>query len=462
MNCSTFIFSKSSSGYVQYPEDNSSSIFNKILKGCKAQTQIVAHRDDRLMYYTYVRKLDSNQCIGLVYVVNGYFVNSVNKMFTLFERTIEQMASRGVFLKYSNGGELILSNVNYKSNEPELQAFSADLTESFERLNKFTALPIVNYGVAIDSEKDYLDSDPQSDIVKATYTYGYTYIYKDKDFNTVQINSYRSILANLNNENDNLRSINSTLHKENQEILRKKKQFTNVVLLSLAVVACCAGLYFLNDSLNSTERMLSVAENEIGSLTDSVSLKTQRIENLSEINSNLSTKVEDLESTSKRQTDSIRRFIRENEELVERNDYLDRSLTTEKNRVSSLQRDLRSKDNSLSSLRKDYNSLKDTYSSYLNNSPFVVTSWGSIDRRSLTFTALSAKTYTCNNIKIEAVDLNNGKTYKLREGDLSFTAGSKKNVTISYDNPLSDSDLRKHYFYFTISVNGKIIAGIKK
>ena len=65
MNCSVYIFGELSSGYTQYPEDSSSHILNRLITNCKATTQLVIRRDDNLMYYSYVRKLENNKYVGI-------------------------------------------------------------------------------------------------------------------------------------------------------------------------------------------------------------------------------------------------------------------------------------------------------------------------------------------------------------------------------------------------------------
>ena len=281
MNCNVYIFGELSSGYTQYPEDSSSNVLKKIYPLCKAPTQIAIRRDASMMYYCYIRKLNDNKYFGLCIAVNGYYIARVDELFSLFESTIEKIAQQGSFIHFAKDGSLTTSTTVLKHEEEEIDTLSENLRRSFEVLGSSTnTLPQVDYTVAKDSVKEFNALDDKRDIVRASYTYGYTFIYKDKDFNTVRINSFRSILSQLNEENNNLKKINEELNKQKTEILRKKKQYKKVIFLILAVLGCGIGLLFLNDNLKTTQSKLAEANNTISIRNDSITSKDKQISNL--------------------------------------------------------------------------------------------------------------------------------------------------------------------------------------
>lgn len=278
MNCNVYIFGELSSGYTQYPEDSSSHVLKKIYPFCKAPTQIAIRRDASMMYYCYIRKLNDNKYFGLSIAVNGYYISRVDELFSLFENTIEKIAQQGSFIHFAKDGSLTTSTTMLKDEEEEIDTLSENLRRGFEAFGSSTnTLPQVDYTVAKDSVKEFNALDDRRDIVRASYTYGYTFIYKDKDFNTVRVNSYRSILSQLNEENNRLNKRNEELKEQNTKILRQKKQFKNVTFLIFAVIGCGIGLLFLNDNLNYTKSKLANANNTINIQNDSIRSKDSQI-----------------------------------------------------------------------------------------------------------------------------------------------------------------------------------------
>lgn len=280
MNCSVYIFGELSSGYTQYPEDSSSHILNRLITNCKATTQLVIRRDDNLMYYSYVRKLENNKYVGIAIAVNGYYIQHIQSLFALFENTIEKLVSQGSIICFSKDGNIIPTQKQLKEQEEDIDTITQNLAKDFNNAGQACKLPPVDYTVAKESVKEFNISDSKRDIVRSSYTYGYTYIYKDNDYNTVKVDSYRSVLSRLNLENVDLKKRNSELHEENQKILRQKKQFKNVILLILLVIGCGVGIYFLYNTLNDTQYQLDEANETIVKKDNTIERKNNKIVSL--------------------------------------------------------------------------------------------------------------------------------------------------------------------------------------
>lgn len=175
MNCSVYIFGELSSGYTQYPEDSSSHILNRLITNCKATTQLVIRRDDNLMYYSYVRKLENNKYVGIAIAVNGYYIQHIQSLFALFENTIEKLVSQGSIICFSKDGNIIPTQKQLKEQEEDIDTITQNLAKDFNNAGQACKLPPVDYTVAKESVKEFNISDSKRDIVRSSYTYGYTY-----------------------------------------------------------------------------------------------------------------------------------------------------------------------------------------------------------------------------------------------------------------------------------------------
>lgn len=271
-----YIFGVFNNGYTQCPNDSTSNILRNLYSNSKTVTQIAIHRDGNLMYYCYIRKLGNGKYIGLCNVLTGVYLTKIDSLFSLFEKTTEIMANKGTIVHYAENGELTTSlNQLYKNSE-DVALISSNLLSSFNALSK-SPLPPIDFSVAEGSTVSFSVNDLNSEIVKASHTFSNTYIYKDKDYNTVQINSYKSVLSRINETNLSLRKENKELQDKNQEILRQKKQFRNVILLILVVIGCGVGIYILYDNLNSTQGQLDEANNTIVEKNIVIDSKNNRI-----------------------------------------------------------------------------------------------------------------------------------------------------------------------------------------
>ena len=207
MNSSIYIFGNMQQGYTQYPDDETThEIFQNFALSAKAPTQLAIHRDGSLMYYGYIRKLIGEQYIGLCVLLNGHMVNDITALFSLFERTMEQLAEQGYLIKFDTDGSLIANTDHLYMSKTEVDSVSYRLQQEFESLDGcITTLPPVNYTQSMDSVGTFNFSDDTLKIVESTHNNGYTYVYKRKGFNTATMDSYRGVLAAVNDENEALK-----------------------------------------------------------------------------------------------------------------------------------------------------------------------------------------------------------------------------------------------------------------
>lgn len=395
MNCSTYIFGELSEGYSQYPEDSSSNIFKTIYSKCNAPSQLIIHRDDSMMYYVYIRKLDTKRYIGLAVAINGYYFTQIGSLFSLFEKQIEQLAECGIIINYSKGGDLTSSLSSLKKEEEEVMGYANYLHGEISSIRTVKKIPQADYTVSINSQKIFNENDNNNDIVKASYTFGFTVILKQDNYDTIRSTSYRNTLKQLNTQNESLTKEIDKLKETNKQILRQKKQFKKVIILFLTVIACGVGLYLLYENLNNTQDELNTANETIEEKNSIIVKRNERISNL-------------------------------------------------KDSVSDLER-------SLHQVRREKSELSDKLNSVCSSYPFIVTeSEVNADRFKFKYYCDEERDIT---VTLKAVNSKNSEIVSNNHSLTFYKGGGEK--SLDFNRKLDTSQ----YYYVVLMYDGKIIAG---
>lgn len=229
-----YVFGNFNKGYVQYPNDSTSNTFKNIYSNCKATTQIAIHRDGNLMYYCYIRNLNNRKYIGICNVLTGKYLTKVDELFPLFENIIEIMVNKGDIIHFTETGEITTSlDILYQSGE-DIALVSEKIESGFNSLSTHTKqLPPTDFSIAKGSVISYSVNDLNSEIVKASYTFSYTFIYKDKDYNTIHINSYKGVIARKEKEISELKTECSELKRNIVSLKNKQRNTTWVAILGI-------------------------------------------------------------------------------------------------------------------------------------------------------------------------------------------------------------------------------------
>lgn len=276
-----YVFGSLGNGYTQYPDDYAEEIYQNFYAKSTASSQITIHRDNNLIYYGYIRKLDINsQFIGFCVLLNGIMFSQIGRLFPIFENAVADLVVRGQILHFSDRGNVISSITNLNERQQEVERIASVLQNQISDLESNTRkLPPISYGVSCNESKTFSESDKNEDIVNATCKFGYTYVLKDKDYDTASLTSYKSILIQLNREKDSISNNYSELKTKYEKLEKEKKQYIYVIILVLALLACFVSLFFLGGSLNDTKNELSSAKNEISKLNSKVSNLSEELDN---------------------------------------------------------------------------------------------------------------------------------------------------------------------------------------
>lgn len=330
MNCEFYIFGELDNGYCQFPRDYSENLFKKFRRLAKSESQIIIHRDNDLMYYTYVRNLDvPERYIGLCFVLNDAYISTPQALRSIFEHIISDMALKGEILKISNEGNLtaLVSDLSDKRHEINRirDIFGYELTPL---LNSASKLPPVKYDIVNDTTL-YLDLDSDPTIIRQkALEIPFVIIYKDSNPDDESLTSYKSVIRQLNAKNNALAEDLTNLEKKYKKVKRQQHELAWVVLLSIFLLL--GGLAFVFTKIN-----LDNANVQISNLND----------NIEELNTELySTKfsltksqnqVDSLDSDLKSAKLLIKRLNAEKATLQSDNSYLRRQVSSLRDEINS-------------------------------------------------------------------------------------------------------------------------------
>lgn len=250
MNCNIYTFGEFTSGYSQYPSDYTTDIFKEFYKNSKAQTQLCIHRDSDIIYYAYIRKLSENSHIGVCAVVNGLMFADVSSIFSLFEQMFAGMISRGELIMFDTQGN-ITSNVTQLYLEREtIEKLQQAVRSQLDKLQT-RQLPPVAFSVSKDSVKDFVIDDDEQAVINASCKYGFTYVYKDRGYETAQTNGYKGVITRLNKEKSELQKQCDDLTKK--LAAEKRKQRNTKWVSILGGIAVILGIILWNKVLFPSE-----------------------------------------------------------------------------------------------------------------------------------------------------------------------------------------------------------------
>ncbi len=241
-------------GYTQYPNDYAKEIYQKFYSLSRSKSQIIIHRDNNLMYYGYIRKLDNNsQYIGFCILLNGVSFTEVNRLYPLFEAVVTDLVSKGEILQFNNKGEIISLVSSLSQKEREVEDTSKMISNLAANLKPFVRnLPPVSFDVSNTECKTYKCDDNPNELYEASHKYGYTSILKDKGYDSEALTSYRNTLKRVINEKTIIQDKYQYLDNQYKVLEKQKKQYKWVSVLAVVIIVCLIGLYFLNSNLTNT------------------------------------------------------------------------------------------------------------------------------------------------------------------------------------------------------------------
>lgn len=272
MNYSLYLFGTNKGTYIQYPSDGEETFLQPLCSNVKG-TQLTVYRKDALTHYAFFRQLgsDSSQIFGICLVTNGVYIKDIKVLYQTFDKIFSQIVFSGKILRLTGTGKISYLMDNFASDKTSVEQTEVLVREIVkENLESYTVHTRQNFSGLIATKILALE-ERNSEILKAIEQNNVVHIYSNDNINS-PINYVEQTISNLYKENSQLRADYSKLQSQ-------KKQYRNVILLILAVLACGVGLFLLKNSLNDTKNELTSANNNIRKLISKVSNLSEELDN---------------------------------------------------------------------------------------------------------------------------------------------------------------------------------------
>ena len=341
MNSNIYLFGRFGHGITTSVDDYTRSYFEEFVSKANAPTQIIIHRNGDIMNYGYVRKIEDNNLFGICIQINGQYISKTDKLFEAFENIIANCAVKGDILRLNKNGNLEVTVSNFLDEPEGVVRAIANCQNEILRLDyACRSLPNIDYSTTDNDTYYFKENDDSSTITKTSVRNGYTFIYKERDYDTLALNGYRSTLSSLNKENESFRSrIKEQEHKI--KALEKKKKQMGVVVTLLAVLFF-GSIFFFN----------TIEEKNADIETKQQTIDKQEVENTSLSQKNV-TLVKENKSIQKEKTDLQSR----NDDLTAQQANLRQEYQNLKNKYESIKQENKAYKSENSSLRNKNNTL---------------------------------------------------------------------------------------------------------
>lgn len=359
MNAEVYLFGDLGNGYTQYVDDDSRKLFKRIASKATANTQLVIHREDTLVYYTYIRRLKNAESsnigyIGICYTVNNRLIQDIDGLFDIFEGTITTIVSRGVILEFTDEGNIVPSAgklYNAKSEFAHAVAYLKNEIDVFMQ-GKNDILPPLNYAINNNEITSFLFENSRDNILNALSTYHTIFIYKDSDYDDEELKSYADKLRRLSKLIKELKK--AIIEKDNQiyDLRKAKSKFTWVISLLVLIFIGAIIFYIHNDKQNLTihhqEYKIEDLNDSISNLTDSISLLDAELDWAIDTLIKAENAKEQIEVELKDSIVTLQRIRREEKQM-------ERSLRDSTNVIKKLRSDVKSYEKTIESQKKQIN-----------------------------------------------------------------------------------------------------------
>ena len=291
MNCSTYFFAKTNSTTAYYPSDNSNcEVFDKFIRESQEGWQLCIARNGNLMYYAVVKKESAKCYYGLCVLVNNIIFTDIKSVYQIIVAYLNQIANDGELIVWYSGILIeldftIQKNVNYVENVLER------LRLGIENVHDYAQLPAQDYSRDVDSIVHMKDIDDNDELLKSTYSNGFTFIHISRTEGTKiaetnnrekENSKLKGEKADLERQNEELRSEIRSLKIANIKLQLLNRNYVPIVLLGVAIIGLLImgyNWYVETTSKSDLESKIAILETENNTLMDSSDSSKADLEN---------------------------------------------------------------------------------------------------------------------------------------------------------------------------------------
>lgn len=300
MNCTLYIFEKIGKGYDQYPKDYSKNIFKKSISLARDhKNALVTHRDGKLMYYSFIFKLNSspeNSLFGFGCVFNDQCMTDVTKLLTVFQQAIASLCLKGNILQLNEHGEIIspiTMSILYKHKD-ELEGLFASIRHGIQLSvsdRTFTKLPPVDYNISRNEVRILELDDLPITIYQATTSHSYTCVPLMDDVDTASLKGIRSLLDSVSQQLISFQLTNDELNRKYNKLLGKTRSYGIVISLIIILGLCGGVMYGGYEDLIERKNIISEQSVHINNQDSIINIRNSAIKSqktkISELKSNI-------------------------------------------------------------------------------------------------------------------------------------------------------------------------------
>ncbi|MBR5824878.1 MAG: hypothetical protein IKY67_12160 [Paludibacteraceae bacterium] len=366
MNSTIYLFGKFGQGITASVDDYTKSVFKEFISKVNASTQIIIHRSGAIMNYGYVRKIANGHLFGICIQINGQYFSTTKKLFEIFENVVADIAVCGDVLRLNKQGDLE-STISYFTDKPdEVERAIANCSNEIAKLSPTCkTLPYVDFST-VDTDINYFnENDNSQTIIKASVKNGYTFIYKEHDYDTLALGSYRSTLSALNKENEAYKKRISEQENKLRILERKKKQMGVVVALFIALFV--GSIIFFNTVEEKNEHIIK-QETTIGEQREENNALTEDNKELQEQKEKLQSSNHDLvkkQESTNQELENLRleygRLKNNYDVLRQENDSYIKEISSLTSKNGTLERNLKKVESDLANKNSAYRTLQSRY-----------------------------------------------------------------------------------------------------
>ena len=269
-----YVFGNPCGAFSAFPHDYTADL---ILPYCENITSWrgIIHKEAKLTYYFMVQNIGDNNYFGLGLVLNSLTTDSPKRLFKFLSNFIEkEIVEAGRFIEFDDNANMHYTVTSFSEKEySEIQRiFATRLEQSSLVFDHITTKYVTPE--RLEMNVDFSLSD--AEIVKSSNMYKYLVVNNDSDDNS-RLRPIVFLQQQVQAKNEEIVSLNDEI----VQLERTKKQYKNIIILFIFLLACCGAGVFLYKTLRTTEATLSSTIATLTSTQDSLRIANSHVDRLS-------------------------------------------------------------------------------------------------------------------------------------------------------------------------------------